>query len=81
MWCKYNIIFYSLIILSLLFYVESDKLDVENRDPQKLNSNKAIYCTNPLKETPVELSKPVHRVDRPGAGIQSKDVPQNCNTS
>ncbi|RTG81669.1 uncharacterized protein DC041_0004298, partial [Schistosoma bovis] len=60
---------------------ESDKLDVENRDPQKLNSNKAIYCTNPLKETSVELSKPVHRVDRPGAGIQSKDVPQNCNTS
>ncbi|CAH8671788.1 unnamed protein product [Schistosoma bovis] len=60
---------------------ESDKLDVENRDPQKLNSNKAIYCTNPLKETPVELSKPVHRVDRPGAGIQSKDLPQNCNTS
>ncbi|CAH8678601.1 hypothetical protein MS3_00004537 [Schistosoma haematobium] len=60
---------------------ESDKLDVENRDPQKLNSNKTVYCANPLKETPVELSKPVHRLDRPGAGIQSKDVPQNCNTS
>ncbi|XP_018655447.1 putative tropomyosin [Schistosoma mansoni] len=60
---------------------ESAKLDIENRDPQKSNSNKVKYCTNPLKETSVELSKSVHKVDRPGAGIQSKDVPQNCATS
>ncbi|CAH8682365.1 unnamed protein product [Schistosoma rodhaini] len=60
---------------------ESAKLDIENRDPQKLNSNKVKYCTNSLKETSVELSKSVHKVDCPGTGIQSKDVPQNCATS
>ncbi|CAI2735368.1 unnamed protein product [Schistosoma spindalis] len=60
---------------------ENAKLDVENRDPQKINCNKVMCCTNPLKETPVVSSKSVHKVDHPGAGIQSKDVPQNCTTS
>ncbi|CAH8596268.1 unnamed protein product [Schistosoma turkestanicum] len=60
------------------------KLDVENIDPDKVNTNnKSRYSTNPMKqENPIELSKSIHnKQNHPTASQSKKDLPTNCATT